>query len=286
MDLSLAIAQGFHNAPRLYGDETVRTPIRITGFHSGLRAAGEEFTFGIYDGVTGLVLQPYHGAKENGPIGFVQGLGKGIGGFVLKDLAAILGPVGYTLKGLHKEMIKKKQPTAFVRRSRMVQGKKDVKALDEEQVKEDEQKIDTAWIVLQEIHKEEDRMRSKGIMGKIQLKRVQKSLDSQGAFESVGRARKVLQDREMSRFIEEDKKINAEADERTKETIAKGGKEHFKKKRLVKFRKSAGGRDWERTRNKSMLPVNGANDEGTSNDYTTDTNASTTDDRSRAPTPP
>lgn len=85
MDLSLAVAQGFHNAPRLYGDTTgthscifllilwsvltiqclprnnilisltVRTTTRISGFHSGLRAAGEEFVFGIYDGVTGLV---------------------------------------------------------------------------------------------------------------------------------------------------------------------------------------------------------------------------------------
>ena len=98
MDLSLAIAQGFHNAPRLYGDDTVRTPPRISGFHSGLRAAGSEFTFGIYDGVTGLVLQPYHGARKNGTLGFFQGVGKGIGGFVLKDLAASIGPLGYTLK--------------------------------------------------------------------------------------------------------------------------------------------------------------------------------------------
>ena len=33
----------------------MRTSTRISGFHSGLRAAGEEFVFGIYDGVTGLV---------------------------------------------------------------------------------------------------------------------------------------------------------------------------------------------------------------------------------------
>jgi hypothetical protein len=32
MDLTLAITQGFHNAPRLYGDETVRRPPRVTGF--------------------------------------------------------------------------------------------------------------------------------------------------------------------------------------------------------------------------------------------------------------
>ena len=131
MDLALAIAQGFHNAPRLYGDTTVRTPTRISGIQSGLRAAGKEFTFGIYDGVSGLFLQPYHGAKEGGPLGFVQGLGKGFGGFVLKDIAAVIGPIGYTLKGVHKELVKGKNLTTFIRRARMTQGEDDLKALNE-----------------------------------------------------------------------------------------------------------------------------------------------------------
>ena len=64
LDLSVAVAQGFHNAPRLYGDTTVRRPTRITGMKSGLKAAGEEFVYGVYDGVTGLVMQPYHGVSS------------------------------------------------------------------------------------------------------------------------------------------------------------------------------------------------------------------------------
>ena len=235
MDVSLAIAQGFHNAPRLYGDRTVRTPIRITGFHSGLRAAGEEFTFGIYDGVSGLVLQPYHGAKENGALGFVSGIGKGFGGFVLKDLAAIFGPVGYTLKGVHKEMIKNKQPTAFIRRSRVIQGDKDLKALDEEQRREDELKVDTAWKVLQQIKNEEDMVRSTGIIGRIKVKRTKRKLDAQGAFESVGRAKKVVEDRKMSRFIEENKKLNADNEKKAAEQFKQGNKSP-KKSKLVKFK--------------------------------------------------
>ena len=63
LDLSVAVAQGFHNAPRLYGDTTVRRPTRITGMKSGLKAAGEEFAYGVYDGVTGLVTQPYYGVS-------------------------------------------------------------------------------------------------------------------------------------------------------------------------------------------------------------------------------
>ena len=235
MNLSLAIAQGFHNAPRLYGDTTVRTPIRITGFHSGLRAAGEEFTFGIYDGVTGLVLQPYHGAREHGVLGFVQGVGKGVGGFVLKDLAAIFGPVGYTLKGVHKELVKNKQPTAFIRHSRVLQGGKDLRALDKEQRREAEQKVDRAWRVLQEIKNEEDMVRSSGVMGRIKVMRTKRKMDAQGVFKTVGRAKKVVEERKMSGFIEENKKMNAENEKKVVEQSPQGSKSP-KKNKLVKFK--------------------------------------------------
>ncbi|KAF2812483.1 UDP-Glycosyltransferase/glycogen phosphorylase [Mytilinidion resinicola] len=129
MELVLAVAQGFHNAPRLYGDPTVRRPPRISGFHSGLRAGRDEFLFGIYDGVTGLWMQPYNGAKHNGVLGFCSGIGYGIGGFVLKDISAIIGPFAYTFKGIEKELKKGSQPTAFIRRARIIQGQKDFKAL-------------------------------------------------------------------------------------------------------------------------------------------------------------
>ncbi|KAF2493203.1 UDP-Glycosyltransferase/glycogen phosphorylase [Lophium mytilinum] len=129
MELTLAIAQGFHNAPRLYGDPTVRRPPRISGFHSGLRAGRDEFLFGVYDGVTGLWMQPYNGAKHNGVLGFCSGIGYGIGGFVLKDISAIIGPFAYTFKGIEKELTKGSQPTAFIRRARIIQGQKDFKAL-------------------------------------------------------------------------------------------------------------------------------------------------------------
>ena len=40
-EVSLSAAKGFHNVPRLYGDETVRPHDRITGVWSGLKAAGK-----------------------------------------------------------------------------------------------------------------------------------------------------------------------------------------------------------------------------------------------------
>ena len=166
MDLALAIAQGFHNAPRLYGDSTVRTPTRVSGIQSGLRAAGEEFIFGVYDGVTGLVRQPYHGAKERGALGFAQGLGKGVGGFVLKDLAAITGPIGYTLKGVHKEFSKRKQPTTFIRQARIIQGARDARALDPQARRELAEKVVAVWKTATAIWNEVNRTQREGVMAK------------------------------------------------------------------------------------------------------------------------
>jgi hypothetical protein len=40
MDFTLGIAKGFHNAPKLYGDDTVRPQAKVTDLQSGLKAAG------------------------------------------------------------------------------------------------------------------------------------------------------------------------------------------------------------------------------------------------------
>lgn len=193
MDLALAVAQGFHNAPRLYGDSTVRTPTRISGIKSGLRAAGEEFAFGIYDGVTGLVLQPYNGVKKDGPKGLVPGIGKGVLGFVLKDLAAIIGPIGYTLKGVHKEIVKGKQPTAYIRRARIIQGGKDMHALDKKELQENEARIEKAWATVVEIWREINRTKEEGLLGRLALAKERRRLEKTGAFESVETADQAFQ---------------------------------------------------------------------------------------------
>lgn len=130
MNITLALTQGFHNAPRLYGDETVRRPPRVTGIHSGLRAGRDELVYGVTDGVTGVVTQPIRGAKEHGVMGAVRGVGYGIGGFVLKDIAALLGPSAYFMKGLDAEYMKKYQPTTFIRRGRIAQGQLELQELE------------------------------------------------------------------------------------------------------------------------------------------------------------
>jgi hypothetical protein len=41
IDFTLGLARGFHNAPKLYGDDTVRPQEKVTDFQSGLKAAGK-----------------------------------------------------------------------------------------------------------------------------------------------------------------------------------------------------------------------------------------------------
>ena len=115
-------------------------------------------------------------------------MGKGLGGFILKDLAAIIGPFGYTLKGVHKEIIKGSQPTAFIRRARIVQGIKAVGALDSVKRRREEERVERAWIVIQEIWTEIEEAKKGPLRQRIQFSKERRKLMKQGKFESVGNA--------------------------------------------------------------------------------------------------
>jgi len=60
----------------------------------------------LYDGISGLVTQPMRGAEKEGAAGLFKGIGKGIGGLILKPGAAIWGLPGYSFLGIHKEIRK------------------------------------------------------------------------------------------------------------------------------------------------------------------------------------
>ncbi|KIV92211.1 hypothetical protein PV10_06670 [Exophiala mesophila] len=133
-----AAALGFHNAPKLYGDKTVRpTPQRITGFRSGVQAAGTEFYFGLYDGLTGIVRLPYLEVQEEGVSGLPKGIARGFGGLVLKPISGILGLGAYTIKGTYNSLRRRLRDTEktdrWVRRARIAQGQRDIQDLKDEE---------------------------------------------------------------------------------------------------------------------------------------------------------
>ncbi|KAK5658750.1 hypothetical protein OQA88_1560 [Cercophora sp. LCS_1] len=124
MNFCMGLARGFRNAPKLYNDDTVRPAEKVTGLASGLKVAGKEFGLGIYDGITGLVTQPYKGAEKDGGAGLVKGFGKGIGGFFLKPAAAIWSIPAYAMQGVHAEVknMLAKSSMGYVIASRIRQG--------------------------------------------------------------------------------------------------------------------------------------------------------------------
>ncbi|EXJ70928.1 uncharacterized protein A1O5_05920 [Cladophialophora psammophila CBS 110553] len=132
-----ALALGFHNAPRLYGDKTVRpSPQGINGFRTGLKVAGKEFWLGLYDGVTGVVRIPYLEVHEDGMSALPKGVARGIGGLVLKPISGVLGLGAYTAKGVHNSVRRRVRDTQkterWIRHARIAQGHREAQMLEEQ----------------------------------------------------------------------------------------------------------------------------------------------------------
>lgn len=119
----------------------------------------------------------------------------GLTGFVLKDLAAIISPVGFTLKGIHKEMLKSKQPTAFIRRARITQGQRDMNALDDKAKQAARIRVAEGWSVIKQVWDIMDEHRSHGLRGRAMAMRERKTWRMNGAFGNVDMAAKALKGR-------------------------------------------------------------------------------------------
>ncbi|RMZ75788.1 hypothetical protein DV738_g5273, partial [Chaetothyriales sp. CBS 135597] len=137
-DVLYAITLGFRNAPRLYGDRTVRPlPRPITGFRLGVRTASAELYHGFYDGLTGLVRLPIHDVREGGYVELPKGIARGIGALVLKPLAGTLGIVAYTSHGALQSLRSRIRDTSktkrWIRRARIRQGLKEIELLRREE---------------------------------------------------------------------------------------------------------------------------------------------------------
>jgi hypothetical protein len=154
MELSVGITKGFHNAPKLWGDDTVRPQERVSDLKSGMKAIGREFGFGWYDGVTGLFTQPWKGAQKEGTSGFFKGVGKGIGGFITKPGAALFGIPSHMMKGVHKEVQKRfgSNVQTYIVTSRTAQGYQEWLQSDDAE-KED---VIDRWKMIQKYLKKKD----------------------------------------------------------------------------------------------------------------------------------
>ncbi|KAI0817018.1 hypothetical protein GGR55DRAFT_618645 [Xylaria sp. FL0064] len=93
ISLSTTAGQGmskfYWHIPVLYGDKTTREWPEITGFRSGCAAGSQSLLYGFYDGITGVVMLPYKGAKGAGIKGFGIGILHGFGGLLFKPISGI-----------------------------------------------------------------------------------------------------------------------------------------------------------------------------------------------------
>ncbi|KAL0935189.1 glucosyl glucuronosyl [Colletotrichum truncatum] len=130
MNVCLGLARGFRNAPRLYNDDMVRPQEKVTDFSTGLKVAGKEFAFGMFDGIGGLVMQPLKGAEKEGGMGLIKGFGKGIGGLIFKPASAVWSIPAYTMQGFHATLRNAFATSVqnYIIASRMKQGQLDMRA--------------------------------------------------------------------------------------------------------------------------------------------------------------
>jgi UDP:flavonoid glycosyltransferase YjiC (YdhE family) len=198
--LVVALAQGFHNAPRLYGDDTVRRPTRVSGIRSGLVASRRELVYGFYDGITGVVRLPIQGARNEGAVGFLKGTGMGVSGLVLKSISAIVGPIGYSMQGLLKEAQRRRSPQKFLRHARIAQGQGDAESMDDARWKTVQEQVLDGWQVMQQLTRAiADEEGKRGLAG--QLDKI--SLDIAFLFTDVERAKTCTNDLILGKSLEE-----------------------------------------------------------------------------------
>ncbi|KPM43368.1 Sterol 3-beta-glucosyltransferase UGT80B1 [Neonectria ditissima] len=128
MNFCLGLAKGFRNIPKLYNDDTIRPVEKVTDFSTGIKVAGKELGYGFFDGVAGLVTQPWKGAEKEGAPGLVKGFGKGIGGLIAKPAAGIWGIPAYTMQGVHAEINKffTRSVQNYIISSRAIQGQREM----------------------------------------------------------------------------------------------------------------------------------------------------------------
>lgn len=98
-----AFTEGCRNIPALWGEE-VRDIGTIRDWKSGTAAGAKILVYGIVDGVSGVFVMPYRGAQEQGAIGALKGVGKGLGGLSSKLFTASIGIAAYPLQGIQKSL--------------------------------------------------------------------------------------------------------------------------------------------------------------------------------------
>jgi hypothetical protein len=91
LDLPVAMADGFHALPVLYGDKKMERGA-VRDWKSGMKVGGKSLGRGFFDGFTGIVTDPIRGAADDGAVGFAKGFVTGTLGVLFKPGAGKFPP--------------------------------------------------------------------------------------------------------------------------------------------------------------------------------------------------
>ncbi|XP_034937793.1 vacuolar protein sorting-associated protein 13 isoform X2 [Chelonus insularis] len=91
----------------------------------GLARSGKGLVMGFVDGVTGVVMKPYSGAKEEGVEGFFKGFGKGVVGLVTRPTAGAIDFASGSFGAVRRvtemsEEVKRVRPPRFLQPDSLV----------------------------------------------------------------------------------------------------------------------------------------------------------------------
>ncbi|KAI9723069.1 MAG: hypothetical protein M1828_004317 [Chrysothrix sp. TS-e1954] len=122
---TMSLTRGFHGVPYKWGDPLFRPLPRVTGLHSGLKAAATILPMELWDGITGVVREPIACGRqtittpsEDNPDEYVEeetrwrgkgiakGVAIGLGGLIFKPMAGIWGVPGFCFHAIYRELSK------------------------------------------------------------------------------------------------------------------------------------------------------------------------------------
>ena len=116
--MSVAISNAGDTLTRSSTSESDKKHKNPKNLASGIGYGGMAFATGLFRGLTGIVYEPYKGARKKGVKGFGVGIGKGLVGVVAKPVGGTVGLVGCTVQGavstpstIKKAVTKKKDGT-------------------------------------------------------------------------------------------------------------------------------------------------------------------------------
>lgn len=103
IDMPLAFTEGMRNAPRLYGGK-VADHGPVTGWKSGFVVSGKNLGNGVGQGFAGVVQEPVRGAQQDGAVGAIKGMGRGLLGLCTGVSSAAMGVVAYPGWGIYQSI--------------------------------------------------------------------------------------------------------------------------------------------------------------------------------------